>query len=70
MLSFSIYILRNTTEYKAAIMQGYKFNVDYNDYFLKFNLKKGEKETSYSGKVQTLKQFRDQLLLFITELNN
>lgn len=69
MKNFTIIELRNTEAYRNAIMNSYRIYLDNNDNFIKFKVRKKNKETQMSGKITTLKQFNEQLVIFIKELN-
>ena len=67
--NFTIQELRNTEEYRNAIMSSYRIYVDNNDKYIKFKVRKQQQETELSGEIYNLKQFREQLILFIQQLN-
>ena len=60
--------LRNSQPYRTAIMQGYRIELEYNSTFFKFYISKNKRKTSYSNNMKTIKQFENQLILFIREL--
>ncbi|WP_299836098.1 hypothetical protein [uncultured Tenacibaculum sp.] len=66
--NFSLEDLRNSEEYKNAIMNSYRIYLDDNDSFIRFSLSKRKKQTELSGKIYTLKQFREQLIIYMQEL--
>jgi hypothetical protein len=68
MLSFTDAQLRNTAYYRNAILDGYKIITDFRGEYMIFRMKKGRKETSQSGRIQTYKEFNDQLVIFMQEL--
>lgn len=67
--NFTTEELRETHEYRNAIMNSYRIYLDDNSEYLKFSVRKRYKETELSGKIYTLKQFSEQLLLFMIQLN-
>jgi hypothetical protein len=68
MLSFNEAQIRNTEAYRNAILSGYKIFPSFSGEYMTFKVKKGNKETAKSGKIQTYAQFNEQLMLFIQEL--
>ncbi|WP_240561064.1 hypothetical protein [Tenacibaculum aquimarinum] len=61
--------IRNSQGYRTAIMQGYRIELEYNSVFFKFYISKGKVKTCYSNKLKTIKQFEEQLIIFIRELH-
>lgn len=69
MLSFTEAQIRNTEAYRNAILNGYKIISDFRGQYMTFSMKKGKRKTSESGRIQTYKQFYNQLVLFMQELH-
>lgn len=69
-MNFTIQELRNTNTYRTAIMSGYKIKYESNNVFLKFSLRKRLKETVQSSEIKTIRQFNEQLKLFMLEINS
>ena len=68
-ISFNREQLINIDFYREAIMNSYRFNIEFNNHYCKFQLRKRMKETAISGEIRTLKEFQEQLILFIRELS-
>ncbi len=66
---FTLEELRNTEEYRNAIMSSYRIYIDSNNRFIKFKISKRRKTSELSGEIYTLKQFRNQLILFMQDLS-
>ena len=62
--------LRSTEPYRTAVMNGYRIYIENYSNGFKFRVRRRNKETDYSQKITTLKQFQEQLIIFIAELEN
>lgn len=69
MLKFTELELRNSDMYRNAIMNSYRIYLDSNYSYLRFRVSKRMRKTEMSGKIYTLKQFEEQLIIFIQQLN-